>query len=707
MPNPTRPSRVNRTGWLSLLAKGTMAWLVLETLTGLAVTFGPFHPAIQWSVLVHTLAGAALLVPAIWYCVVHWLDYKEQAVSDVVLLGYAGAVSILVCCVSGSVVTVEALAGIRTSAAWRNVHLVSTFVLLAAVGAHAVLAFVRSRKFIPAEAVPGFLRYVSGFTTAGIALTAIIALAVPGTRYVNQFPKDYSYLYGKGRPFAPSLARTSTGGAFDARSLSGSTSCGTAGCHAQILEEWKPSAHRYSAMDSIFQGIQTVMAKQNGAESTRYCGGCHDPISLFSGTKNIFVEKLTGLDGYNEGVSCLACHAIQKTDIQGNANFTVVQPRPYLWQWSAEGAGRVARDFLIRAYPAEHLKLSKRMYKAPEYCAACHKQFIDQEVNRVGWVQLQNQYDNWKASHWNHKGDPTKTVECRECHMPLVDSHDPAAGDAADYNRNPNDGKHRSHRFLAANNMMPRMLHLEGADRQAELTVQWLQGQVSIPEIRRKWAEGPVVRMRIESPETAAPGERIPIRVILTSNKVGHDFPTGPLDLIQSWVEISVADPAGKVIFASGRSNEKHFIEPGTFLFKADPVDQYGNLIDRHNLWEMVGVRYRRSLFPGYSDTVEYQAACPSSVSKPAHATTEGQFTETHNYAFAPKPSAGSYRITATLHYRKVDQFLLNFVLGEKAGVTAPVVDLAQATATVNVRSKHIAQTRATSATAIAWLPEI
>ena len=79
------------------------------------------------------------------------------------------------------------------------------------------------------------------------------------------------------------------------------------------------------------------------------------------------------------------------------------------------------------------------MYKKPEYCAACHKQFIDQEVNRVGWVQLQNQYDNWAASHWNQKGDARATVECRECHMPLVDSTDPAAGDSADYNRTDDD----------------------------------------------------------------------------------------------------------------------------------------------------------------------------------------------------------------------------------------------------------------------------
>jgi len=329
-----------RTGWRSGLAKLTMGWLVLETLTGLALTFGPFHATVQWGLLVHTLAGVALLAPICWYWVAHWLDYEDQALSDVVLIGYAGAAALLVCCVSGVVVTVEALFGIHTSEVWRNVHLVSTFVLLATVGAHAILAFVRQRKSVAPGVVSAFLVRTSILAGAGLVIVAFLVLLVPGTRYINQFPKDYSFLYGKNRPFAPSLARTSTGGAFDARSLSGSASCGTAGCHQQILEEWKPSAHRYSAMDKIFQGIQTVMAKQNGPESTRYCGGCHDPISLFSGAKNIFVENLAGLEGYNEGISCVACHSIQKTDIQGNANFTVVQPRQYLWQWSSRGGAR-------------------------------------------------------------------------------------------------------------------------------------------------------------------------------------------------------------------------------------------------------------------------------------------------------------------------------------------------------------------------------
>ena len=674
-----------RTGWISLLARISMGLLLTEIATGLVVTFGPFHAVMEWSVLVHTIVGAISLLPLGWYLAAHWMDYRRQAFSDVVLLGYVAALSILVCAASGVVVTWQGLLALKTSTVWRNVHLVSTFVVLACVLPHMVMSLLRRVRAGGAEPAAGFLGLISGATAAALCLAAVLAFAYSGTRYVNAFPKDYSYLFGKDRPFAPSLARTSTGGAFDPRSLSGSETCGTTGCHSQILEEWRSSAHRYSAMDSIFQGIQGVMAKQNGPESTRYCAGCHDPISLFSGSKNIYANRLTNAQGYQEGISCIACHSIQRTDLQGNANYTISQPHEYLWQWSERGLPRLARDFLIRTYPAQHNKLSKRMYKAPEYCAACHKQFIDQEVNRVGWVQLQNQYDNWAASHWNHKGDPRKTVECRECHMPLVESNDPASGDQADYNRSVSDRKHRSHRFLASNNLMPALLKLPGWENQVRQTEDWLKGHVAVPEIQDKWAQGPVVRIAIEGPDRTSPGQKIPLRVILTSNKVGHDYPTGPLDLIQSWVEVNVQDSEGNVLFASGRRNKDNFIEPGTFLFKAEPVDQYGNLIDRHNLWEMVGVRYRRSLFPGYSDTVEYVAACPSALPHKAGGDPGKNWAREKEYDFTAGQKPGPITVTASLMYRKVDQFLLNYVLGKESRVTAPAVRLSQATATIQI----------------------
>jgi hypothetical protein len=526
--------RPQRSGWTSKLARISMGLLLFEAASGLAITLLPFHAAVQWSVLVHTIVGVMLLLPLAWYCANHLVEYRRHAISHVVVLGYVGLAALFLCALSGVVVTWQGVFGIRSSSGWRTVHLVTTFISMGAILPHILFSFLRVWSEESRRAIVGYAGQTFGAAVVGLLLIGGLTMAYSGTRYVNEFPEDYSFLYGTNRPFAPSLAKTDTGGAFDARSLAGSRSCGTAGCHEEILEEWLPSAHRYAAMDTVFQGIQEVMAQQNGPESTRYCGGCHDPISLFSGTKNIFAENLSTLHGYQEGVSCLACHAIRETDIQGNANFTMTQPREYLWQWHEEGLGRVLRDFLIRTYPEEHNKLGKRSYKKPEYCAACHKQFIDQEVNRVGWVQLQNQYDNWAASHWNHKGDVFKTVECRECHMPLVDSRDPAAGDPYDYNRSPKDGKHRSHRFLAANQFMPEALQLEGWEEQVRLTEQWLKGEFCIPEIAHKFPEGPIVKVSLITPESVAPGETIPLRVILASNKVGHDFPTGPLDIIQS-----------------------------------------------------------------------------------------------------------------------------------------------------------------------------
>lgn len=668
--------------WRDRLSVAVLAFLVVETVTGLAVRFGPFHAANQWGVLVHTVVGMVVLVPAVYYLCVHWHRYRRQALSDVVLLGYLGAASLLLCLVSGGVVTWQALFSIKTSVWWRDIHLITTLGLVGSGGAHLVLSYFRSRRVGDGSDAHRGLAWSAVMSLAGLALVGGLTMVYGGRKLENRLPADYRYLYGKDRPFAPSLARTATGGAIDSQSLAGSESCGTANCHAEIVEEWRPSAHRYAAMDTVFLAIQDVMAKQNGPESTRYCAGCHDPISLFSGTKNIFVENLTSLTGYQEGISCLVCHAIQKTDVRGNANYTITQPREYLWQWESGGAARVARDFLIRSYPAEHNRLSKRMFKTPEFCAACHKQFIDQEVNRVGWVQLQNQYDNWAASHWFVKGNARKTVECRECHMPLARSNDPAAGDAADYNRSPSDQQHRSHRFLAANNFMPNVLKLPGAEEHTALTEQWLRGAFAVPEIREKWAEGPIVRIAIEAPQAVTAGRPASFRVVMASNKVGHDYPTGPLDMIQSWIHVGVKDEQGNTVFESGRRDGNNFIEPGSFLFKAEPVDQYGNLIDRHNLWEMVGVRYRRSLFPGYTDFVDYQLDCPSGSIRPVQEGNPSAFRVPTSRAQAGK----RLHVTARLLYRKVDQFLLNYIEGGKSARTAPVVEIARAETSMEVR---------------------
>jgi len=135
-----------RTGWSAVLSRAVAALLLFEVISGLAITFGPFHPAVEWGVLLHTIMGFVMVAPLAWYFVRHWSDYTGQALSDVLLLGYLGFGSLAVCVVSGLLVTGQAVFGIRTSPALRYVHLVSTLLALAATIPHIFIAWLRRHR---------------------------------------------------------------------------------------------------------------------------------------------------------------------------------------------------------------------------------------------------------------------------------------------------------------------------------------------------------------------------------------------------------------------------------------------------------------------------------------------------------------------------------------------------------------------------------
>lgn len=673
--------------WRTPLVAAVVALLAFETLTGLSIYFLPFSVPNQFIVLSHTVIGLIVIAPYAWYQIRHWLLARRFTLTHTKFLGYAAFLTVSVCLLSGVVVTFDSAFGVRLNYAWDMIHTISGFLSVAFLLPHILLIVFRHRADagpdrLVANAQRHFGRGVLIWTAGLVGITGLAVYAYAPTLYRNEFPADYSWKYGK-NPFAPSLAMTATGGAFDPRSLAESASCGTTGCHVQIVEEWLPSAHRYAAMDPAFQSVQAMMAENNGPESTRYCGGCHDPISLFSGNKTVYTDELTQAYGYQEGISCIACHSIVQTDVQGNADYIMTQPERYIYELTPGSAAKFVSDFLIRAYPEHHTRsFSLDLYKTPEFCAACHKQFIDKEINNVGWVQLQNQYDNWRKSRWHNPDAPERTLNCQECHMRLTHSTDPAAGDTADRNRTSDDGKHRNHRFIGANQYIPALLDLPGADTQIALTEEWLRGETVIPEIADRWTSGPAIPIQIMAPSSVEPGDEVALKVVLTNNKVGHDFPTGPLDIIQAWVELTVTDASGGIVYRSGEVNDRHFIQEGSFIFKAEGIDQYGNLIDRHNLWEMVGARFRRSLFPGFSDVAEYRFTCPSTIRR-----RDGSLPPEKEFTFSvPKDGAGALQVSARLRYRKADQLLMNVLFGEDVGLTTRVTDLSHDSKTIRIQ---------------------
>ncbi|GAA5521420.1 hypothetical protein LQ318_06695 [Aliifodinibius salicampi] len=659
-----------RNKWVRPLLYTVSGFLLFEILTGLSIYLLPFSVGNQLMVLLHTVVGLLFLFPYLWYQYQHWLEYKDRPINEFVIMGYVAMAATTVAIISGLILTYEALFMSAITAVWKKIHLTSTFVLIASVIPHVGLIIFRDSKAEnKSETIQkrklGQKKF--SFNSAYLLLYQFAVVGLLMFAYSSSYsdtvklPNDYPYHEGAESPFAPSLARTESGDLIDAERLGGSESCGTSGCHSEIKEEWETSAHRYAASDPFFRKIQENMGKQKGAVASRYCAGCHDPIGLFAGSANLYSDKLTNNIGLDEGISCVSCHTMTEADVQGNADYAIISPERYIFELKDGKIAKLISDFLIRAYPEKHVdSYSRTFYKTSEYCGSCHKQYIDEDINNVGWVQLQNQYDQWRKSHWNDEENAFATLECRDCHMPLTASEDPARGDALDINRTADDKKHRSHRFLGGNQYVPKLLDLPNADKHVELIEEWLRGDYEIPEIQDKWVKGETIPISIISPDSIQVGEELNMDVIITNKKAGHEFPTGPLDMMQSWIEIIAKDQDGNILFSSGTLDEDHFIESGSFIFKAEPVDQYGNLIDRHNLWELVGVRYSRALYPGKTDYARF-----------AVDITEENITDIY--------------ITAKLQYRKFNQFLMNEVFTEVDDETAPITTVSSDTHQVKV----------------------
>jgi len=198
--------------------------------------------------------------------------------------------------------------------AWDLVHLTSGLAVPALLVAHIVMATLRR----PGDVDPDLAVARRGYAKRGAASVVVAAclvvggaLVAPAGDFTSVPPDDYEipeYVAANpdfaGNPFAPSNARTEGNLFIDSSLLSGSDSCGTSGCHDEILAEWQPSAHRFAAMNAPFQAVQRAFAEDRSAADTRYCAGCHDPISLFAGAKDIANQDLSA-PGMQEGISCV------------------------------------------------------------------------------------------------------------------------------------------------------------------------------------------------------------------------------------------------------------------------------------------------------------------------------------------------------------------------------------------------------------------
>jgi len=566
-------------------ASGVFLFLALSGLVPFLIRYGVLS---QWILLLHILIGVLAAVPLTLIFWKHGRNASHAQRTRWSSPGLWAGLGWIALAVSGFWLVAKGIGGVFVPYRMHYFHLAAGIVLGAAGLFHIGYGLVRSQ--FPRSRYSDLVRPVFLWSIVFVVGATGILVA---RRQKNLAAANFS----------PSNARTTTGKVIPAQLMVGSASCGTSGCHSTIYREWVPSAHHYSAIDPFYETIKANYIHDRGPNSPRYCAGCHEPVSLVAG-ENILAR--TGSSGA-EGSSCVFCHALRDTETRGNANYAVRSPDPYLFELSSNSALRRIADMLIRLHPEQHQRdYAVKPSETAEFCGTCHKQYISKEENGWGFVQLQDQYDNWKNGPWHT--DPRRNLQCQDCHMPEVATDDPA--------RNAQGFIH-DHRILASNNYVPEMLGLPGAKRQTEMVSDWLAGRTVIPEIAKVWPAGPIVPVNLEPEGSFSPGRPASVRALVTNLKVGHEFPTGPLDVIEVWLEFQVSDGRGRSVYSAGTLSQDGSIQGKTVEYRSYLLDRNAQPVFTHALWNVVGARDKRVILPGGSDTTVFHFPIPRNAAGP------------------------------------------------------------------------------------------
>ena len=463
---------------------------------------------------------------------------------------------------------------------------------------------------------------------------------------------------GAESPFFPSSADTNVGGIIPANFFLTSEGCGR--CHEDVYEQWNSSAHHFSSFNNQwYRKSIEYMQDVVGTTPSKWCAGCHDHAVFFNGRFDRPMREQMDTPEAQAGLACTSCHSITHVEsTMGQGHFVVEYPPLHDLAVSDHPVLRAAHDWLLNVDPRPHRETFLKPFhreQTAEFCSSCHKVHLDVPVNGYRWFRGFNDYDNWQASGVSGQGArsfyyPAESQTCRDCHMPLVPSEDPAA----------KDGLIRSHRFAAANTALP---FVNGDTAQLQAVQDFLRdGQVTLDVLGvvRTAAADPAQEIssgaadqqaastfavgeeslafgarrvfiapaaEVEGPLGAVPvyvrpGDSIRLEVVVRTRKVGHFFPAGTVDAFDVWVELDAVDATGRRIFHSGALEGGNGpVERGAHFYRSLLLDERGNPINKRNAWAARSVAYVRLIPPGAADTIHYRLDIPADVAGPISLT--------------------------------------------------------------------------------------
>lgn len=452
-------------------------------------------------------------------------------------------------------------------------------------------------------------------------------------------------------PFAPSNAKTTISQFIEEKSFFSAQKC--AHCHQDVFNAWSQSLHRNAAREPFYRESADILLKTRGIEFTRHCESCHTPVALLSGALTSHSPKQTApfTEMDSEGLSCVICHSIVETRLDGTGSYTIKKPALLVKEDGTDVSGDLPDEQIMANLPDHKRAMMRPLLKKPEFCAACHKVTAPPTLNGYKQILGFSAYDEWQQSGASKESvlpfyTRSERQDCRACHMPKVPS-------TQDYGAK--EGVIALHRWPGANTAAPAFY---GQQQQVDTITNFLKANVLTVDILGIKQDNQVLiplHMAKENYVTLAPGTELTAEVVIANRNAAHSFPPEVRDLYEAWVELEALDAQGQTIFHSGFINTNGLLDESAHVYKTIILDGEGKQITRHQIWLTKIKGYDNAIPAGKTDVVHFEFSLPNDINTTKRIT-----------------------LRAKVNYRRFNQEYTNYVLGrQKKDMVVPIVQMA------------------------------
>jgi hypothetical protein len=337
-----------------------------------------------------------------------------------------------------------------------------------------------------------------------------------------------------------------------------------AGCHVEIHEAWSTSMHAFAWQNTWYQADLARAHGETGGATDLLCSPCHAPIAARTG-------QLPPIDGSKmdetsrQGISCDFCHTVKGLARTFNVGHL-------------SAPGGVKRGPREDTEPMYHEVEFSELHKRAEFCGACHP-----VVHPTSGVQIIDTYEDWKSNPYGQEG-----ITCQQCHMTPTPGVGRSPGKAAVMG--PERDHVAFHGFVGGSAFQQDQ---RGHGAQAELAREVLRAAATLDVSGAVDEEG-----------------RLALTVDVHNVGAGHKIPTGTTYIRKMWLEVTVRDHEGKVVYRSGHVGDDNHVDPNAVFFRLLFVDDKGELTGKS--WQARAIGYDRRIPARGSDREVYRIPLPA-----------------------------------------------------------------------------------------------